>query len=284
MYKIFDRRHRVRVDTLDVSELDVQFDVLRTVKASPNPASIRIYNLTEEQRAQIENLSLKEKVGGKTVKTGGKIRVEIEAGYKDSTSLIFRGDLRFATSEREGSDWVTLVEGDDGGRNILGARVARSFPAGTSVSAVVRACAQALGVGTGNLSAVEPELRTAAGTTFTGGTVLYGPASKELDRVLRSCGFRYSVQHGVLQISRPGQGLTVRAVSLTEDIIPAPTANPDGTIEVIAPLLPDLYPGGRVQLEAGRKRGLYVIQEVNYVGDTSADGTDWDARLKLKAP
>jgi hypothetical protein len=274
-YRLFDRDYHVRVDTIEVSELDVAFDIVRTVKRQPNTSSVRIYNLSPEHQKQIENLSVRKGVG--------KIRVEVEAGYVDSRSLIFRGDLRFAETKQEGSDYVTSIEGDDGGRSTLNATVSRSFPAGTSVATVVRACAQALGVGQGNLADVEATLRTDAGSTFTAGTTLFGPADKELDRVLRSCDFRYSIQSGNLQITRPNRPLQVTAVLLTSNEIERPTANPDGTLEVVAPILPDLYPGGRVQLETASKRGLYGIIEANYVGDTSADAQDWHVRLRLKA-
>lgn len=280
-YRIFDRDCLVRVDTLEVSGLDLSFDITRTVKRQPNTSSVRIYNLTRAQQEQIENLSLKEKVGTSTVLTGGRIRVEIEAGYVGSRSLIFRGDLRYATTTQEGSDFVTEIEGDDGGHSALNAKVSRSFPAGTPVATIVRACADALQVGVGNLADVVAQLRTEDGTTFSGGTVLFGPADKELDRVLRSCGFRYSIQNNNLQITRPGRPLLVQAVLLTEDIIERPTANPDGTVHVSAPILPELYPGGRVQLETRNKRGLFGITEVNYVGDTSAGSNDWHANLKL---
>ena len=282
-YRLFDRDYRVRVDTIEVSELDVAFDIVRTVKRQPNTSSVRIYNLSPEHQKQIENLSLREKSGTTTTRTGGKIRVEIEAGYVGSRSLIFRGDLRFAETKQEGSDYVTSIEGDDGGHSALTATVSRSFPAGTSVATVVRACAQALGVGQGNLADLEASLRTEAGNTFTAGTTLFGPADKELDRVLRSCSFRYSIQSGNLQITRPNRPLQVTAVLLTSNEIERPTANPDGTLEVVAPILPDLYPGGRVQLETASKQGLYGIVEVNYVGDTSSDAQDWYARLRLKA-
>lgn len=267
--KLYGREYVVRVDTIETDYLDVRFDITRTKGKEPNTAEIAVYNLSPQHRAQIENLR-------------GRIRVEVEAGYKGERALIFRGDLRYAVTEREGPDFVTRIEGDDGGKALLGATVNRSFAAGTPVTSVVRACFAALGLGNGNLSELEATLRTQGGATFTGGTVLYGPADKELDRVLRSCGYRYSIQNGVPQITRPGKPLQARAVLLTSDDIDAPTVNPDGTIEVVAPLVPDLFPGGRVQLDTERKRGLYGIEKVNYVGDSSADSNDWHARLTLK--
>lgn len=282
-YTIRQRDYRLRVDTLDVSGLHCAFDVTRTKTKEPNTAEITIYNLSAEHRKQIENLSLKEKVGGKKVKTGGKILVELEAGYVGSRSLLFRGHLRYAVSAKNGGTWETKIEGDDGGKNVSEAEVSRSFPAGTQVSTVVRACAQALGVGTGNLADLEATLRTEGGTTFTGGTVLFGKAASELDRVLRSCGYRYSIQNQVLQITRPGRSLTVTAVRLTGDVVPSPVINPDGTINVDAPILPDLYPGSRVQLDTEARKGLHGIKEVNYVGDTSPGG-DWLAKLTCIAP
>jgi|ADGO01.1.fsa_nt_gi hypothetical protein len=144
MARLFGRTWRVRIDTIQFTELDCSFTVEKSTKREPNKCSIRVWNLTAEHRAQLESLSVTRQRGP------GRIRVELEAGYGDRTSLLFRGDLRHATTVREGPDLVTELEGEDGGRAVLWSRVNRSFPPGTRVDQVVRACAAAMGVGAGN--------------------------------------------------------------------------------------------------------------------------------------
>lgn len=274
--ELFSRDWRVTVDGLRLEGMDVAFKVEKSTKKEPNTCELRIWNLSSAHRQQLEGLSVK----GKNAQ--GRIRVEIEAGYVGRRHLIFRGDLRRAVTKREGPDLVTEIEGDDGGFSLLRAQVDKSFPAGTPVHYVVQGCARALGVGVGNLAELASDLRTQGGGTFPTGTVLSGPASVELDRVLRSCGYRWSVQNGVLQLQRPGRALGTVAVLLTSDtgLIGRPSADADGTLSLQALLIPDLYPGARVKLDTEDLKGVYGIEKAVYTG--SSHGQEWYADLEVK--
>jgi hypothetical protein len=275
----FRKTWRVQVDTMRTDAHDIAFEVVATRKRQPNTCTLKIWNLSENQRQHIESLSVKKKSGR------GKIRVQIEAGWNGENSVIFSGDLRTAVTTREGPDLVTTIEGDDGGRDFLLARVSRSFPAGTSVATVIRALVQALGVGEGNLSSFQ--FRTRAGATFPAGTVLTGKADLELTRLLHSCGMTWSVQNGALQILEAGKALATSAVLLrARDGLPmtglleTPSVDPDGTVNAIACIMPGLQPGGRVQIDCPTLQGLYQVHQVRYVGDTAAE--QWDAELECK--
>lgn len=285
----FGKKWRVSIDTIATDAHDLSFEIVKTVKRAPNRCSLTIYNLSEEQREHLESLSVYKHKKTKGASAGGRgprgrIPVSIEAGYQDEgTSLLFRGDLRIAMSERQGPDIVTTIEGEDGGRSMLESRVSRSFPPGTPVSTVVRACVEALGLGAGNSASLA--YATRSGGTFPGGTTLQGQAHEELTGVLRSCGLSWSVQNGAVQILQAGQPLAISAVRLTPDtgLVGTPTVDPYGVVHVQALLVPGLFPGGRVQVEpssgSAKARGLFQVTAARYRGDTKGE---WLAELECK--
>lgn len=275
------RTWRLDVDTIRIEGdgtrgLEIAFDVQRGL-TPPNTATIRVWNLSEAHRRQLGALTVRGQAPG-------HIRTELTAGKRvggvTTDFLLFKGDLRYARNERDGADWVTTIEGDDGGRALVDVTIQRSFPPGTRVDQVVRACADALGLGLGNLPPLLAGLRT-----YEQGTVLSGRASDALRGVLRGIGLSYSIQHGVLQAARAGVPLNVPVVRLspTSGLVGSPSRTPEGRVLATALLMPGLDPGARVQLESQEiPRGTYAIRGVRYEGDASA--TPWYAHTELETP
>ena len=154
------RKWLVTVGGVDVSELDIEFTIHKSLRKEPNTCTLKIYNLNEDNRGALERLSIydpkrtpgqkktaakKASVAGVRRPKEGLIPVTIEAGYEEGTSLLFRGNLRRAVSTKEGASYVTVIEGEDGGASVLTARVSLSMPAGTKVLTAVRTCAEQWG-------------------------------------------------------------------------------------------------------------------------------------------
>lgn len=276
------RTWRLDVDTIRIEGdgtrgLEIAFEVQRGL-TPPNTCTVRVWNLSESHRRQLGALTVRGKAPG-------RVRTELVVGRREGAApgtdfLLFKGDLRYARNERDGADWVTTIEGDDGGRALVDATIQRSFPPGTRVDQVVRACADALGLGLGNLPAMLAGLKT-----YDQGTVLSGRASDALRGVLRGIGLSYSIQHGVLQAQRAGVPLNVPVVRLspTSGLIGSPTRTPEGRVLATALLMPGLDPGARVQLESQEiPRGTYGIRGARAEGDASA--TPWYSHLELETP
>lgn len=279
-----------------VEQLDIEFKIKKTLRLEPNKAEVRVYNLHEDTRHAIERLNLYDpkkkpgKRGGATAGSKsakqprapkvGRIRVELSAGYETTgLALLFRGDLRRAVSKQDGEDVVLEIEGEDGGRTVLSSRIRETFPAGTSLLQVVRACAEALGLGTGNLIEVQDEL---ALRSFSHGTTLYGSAADELKGVLRRAGIAYSIQNGVLQFRKAGpREVPTRAVLLNQDsgLIGSPEIDATGTVNAVSLLNPDITIGGYVQLQSRDFNQAYRVLSIEHVGQSA--GNDWYHRLEL---
>lgn len=278
MTLLFNRVWRATIGTLRVSApTRIAFEIERTLRPSPNPATLKLWNLTRDHQAAIEGAEDEQ--------------VVIEAGYEERgleqlfRGTLFRGrgdDRDELRSVRDGVDIVTTVEARDGGREYQEARVEQGFGPGVAVTTVVRACVEALGVGSGNVAdVVGAATFIGGGNTYPEGTVLSGQASRELTRVLGSLGLRWSVQHGAIQVMRVGRALQTQAVRLAAStgLVGAPEVGTRGRVRARSLLNASLWPGRRVQLESERVRGLYEVRSVKYLGDS--DAQDWYADCDL---
>ncbi len=268
---LFARTWRLTVGELRVNApLRIAFEIERTVRPQPNTAHVKVWNLTREHQAQLEQAR--------------DAQVIVEAGYANDRGLeqLFRGRARSTRSQRDGADVLTEIEARDGGREFQQARIEASFEPGVSVSTVLRRCVDALGIGAGNLDEVAriAQLET-GGDTYGEGTVLSGQASRELTRILASYGLRWSVQHGALQVLRRGSALQHGALRLTPEtgLVGSPEIGSRGRVRARALLTPELWPGRRVALQSQRAEGHYAVRAVTYTGDSHGD--EWFASCEL---
>lgn len=295
--RILDKREwRITVAGAELPpDVDCRFEISKTRRAgSLNSCRLSIYNLAKSTREELEGLGLNVKANKKGTGKGsfkqvglqtGDIRVEIEAGFVGSgSSLIFRGDLRTCTSERQTVDIVTTIWGEDGGRSALEARAAGTFPAGTPVVNVARYCAARAGVGVGNLEAALSGVLpgTSPAGVYSEGTVLFGPALDQLRGILRPMGISFTIQDGVLQCLGPGGFIPGTTVVLgpTTGLVNSPKKDPNGYVVAEALIQPGLFVGGRVRFDTEDFRGDYTIHGVAYEGETY--GQPWYAKVECR--
>jgi hypothetical protein len=288
MSRLFDRDYVLRVDALEITRLDIAFRVQRTLKAHPNKAEIRVWNLNQEHRGELDRQ--RDRLGKKQT----PVHVELEVGYAGSRHLIYSGDLTIVYSEHDGPDIVTYITSGDGSVAWKTSRVNFGVSAGTQVKDTLKKIAKSMTLGKGNLDEV---LRTASlpnvGATFSEGTTVSGAAREEFSRLADAAGFEWSIQNGVIQVKEKGKPLTQSAIRLTPEsgLIGSPTVetsppNPGKTkkqekaVKCRALMIPGMVPGRKVQLESESFDGTYEITEVMYQGDTA--GQEWGADLKLR--
>jgi hypothetical protein len=179
---------------------------------------------------------------------------------------------------------VTTVT-SDAARRARKARLVRSFAPGASVGDVLGAAAKAMGVRLGNTAqrTVSAKIAGTQATKFFNGYALAGAIDEELDRLARSCGLEWSIQDDELQFLDFGEPLAQLAVLLTPDtgLLGSPEPGNKGITEVRCLLIPDLYPGRRVDVQSEHIRGVHRVETTKHVGSTFAD--DWYVDLQLKA-
>lgn len=287
--ELFERKARVALGTILISDLRIQFKVKKSLKKEPNTCEISVSNLNEQSRSALQK---------------GKIKVVLEAGYPDNISQVFAGDSRTVDQVLKGATWDTKVTCGDGERAYRYLRVAESFRPGTKVADVVQQVADALGLKVvGQTSALK-----AVTEQFVHGYSPFGKVATELDHLLTSRGFTWSIQDGQLQILQVDGTTNHSVIRLAEDtgLIGSPE---HGNVEKQAPLAqmsgdaadvdfsvtakrrtgpavlkvksllqPGLHPGGKVQVEARGIKGLFRIEQVEHTGDTF--GGEWYSELE----
>lgn len=265
MSRLFRRVWRVQVGTLATEDLDVAFKVKRTLAATPGTCELTIYNLNADHRRELRP------------NAAGRLRVfcQVDAGFEGTRSMLFRGDTRRIEHKRDGTEWVTVITAGDGEHAIRRARVVAAFAPDTTVASVVRALAQTMGVGEGNLASVVGRF----GASSRAGTVLHGQAAQELTRICTAAGLEWSVQDGALQLLVRGQALQREAVVLSPEtgLLGSPERCGWRKIKLSALLQPDLVPGRRVVVQSSTATGEYRIVEAEYAGETR--GEDWNVDL-----
>jgi hypothetical protein len=268
---LFGRRWRAQIDTLLLEGFDVRFEITKSLAPkTPNAAELKIWNLNADHRQRLQELE--------------RVYVSIEAGYESATSVLFRGDLRDVVSTRENSDWVTTITSDSG-RRARKKRIIKSFAPGSSVADVLKHAASALGVRLGNTAqrVVSAKIAGTQASKFFNGYALAGAIDEELDRLARSCNLEWSIQDDELQFLDYGEALDQLAIKLEPEsgLIGSPEPGNKGIAEVRCLILPDLYPGRRVQMISEHVRGMYRVETTKHTGSTF--GNEWWVDLQLKS-
>lgn len=237
--------------------LRVAFKIEKSDGKEPNNSEITLTNLSPDTRGRLQKKGVK---------------VTVEAGY-DATgvSRIFRGDVRSIDHVRNGSDWDTKIKCGDGERAWRFARVHESFAANTGAGDVLDYLANASGLQIGNSPSVVANLTTRYGH----GYVVSGKWKDEMDKLVRSIGYTWSVQDETLQVLLPGQASTaaVPFVSPDSGLIGSPefgTPEKKGKPALVkfkSLLIPTL-PGARVHLKSERYDGNVRVKKVSFEGDT----------------
>lgn len=267
----------------EISEHRIQFKIQKHLKKQPNSGEITIANLNAASRDSFKR---------------GPTRIRLEAGYAGTLRQLFIGDVRFADSKHEGTEWLTKLQIADGGRAYAEAFVNRSFGKGTPYATIVNEIAKVFGV------AAPPEIRdTGLRTRLATGDVVMGYAADELTRVLLPFGLTWSFQDGRLQIlafdrAVPG---TARVLSQDTGMVGSPEIDPPkihaqhvGTRggaarEVQVPklkvkhlLFPELTPGEPIQVQSqAHATGTFRIDVVTHEGDNFGD--EWITMIEASA-
>lgn len=249
--------------------LRVTFRIERSLSKSLNTADLAIYNLKPDSRTFLQ-----------IIDQDASLPTFIQAGYIDSVSELFSGNLRFGGSVRVGTDWITTVQSQDGAA-VAANRISLSFKK-IKLGEVLRRLATELGAGLGNISKKALEGAKRGETTeFLKGVVLQGNTYDELDRIAQKMGFQISIQSDQSIALEPTETLGP-LVQLAEGkgLIGSPEPGEKGIVSARSLIQPNLLPGHPLALAAESIEGFFRIERVVFTGDTWGD--DWYADLELK--
>lgn len=267
----------------EIADRNIKFKVEKYRRGKPNYAEITLYNCAPATRDDFVRLPL---------------RVQLAAGYDNTPRLLFLGDLRFASNEKKGTEWLTKLQLGDGARAYSQARVNRSYAKGTPLSTILGDVAKAFGV---PLPTLPSDLQARIGA----GEVVTGYASDELDRLLAPFGYEWSFQSGRMQLVRVDAAVpgTVRVISQDDGMIDTPVINPPKLraparthhrathastaipnvpkLKVKHTLYPELTPGETIEVQSRSINGRFVIEVLTHEGDLF--GNDWITNIEAIA-
>jgi hypothetical protein len=262
--------------------LKVGFDIVRNLNKDPNTAYVSVYDLNYMNRALLQE-------GSDLVDTFRSVNklydwpLVIEAGYVGSKEVLFTGNITYATSRREGVDWVTDIECEDGGNKYRNKRMNQSYQPGATVLSVATQAAALLDLGPGNLiDKLGVGVFRKGYSVFTQGFVASGRVSDVLDQLLSSAGFTWSIQDGNLLILGPTETALEEVVVLSQKtgLIGSPEKGEKGILTAKSLLQGKLKPGRRIVMDSELVTGQYKIERVEHFGDTW--GTDWYSEVEAK--
>lgn len=135
----FGRNYRLTIQSTSNDEddlvieypLTLQFTVQRGIGSSLNVLNCIIYNLSEESRARV----FQDRTGYVAAANGTAQyrRITLEAGYGETLTTIFQGNLFEAGSTRQGSNVLTIINARDGGFDTQTTKTFSTLAAGTSI-------------------------------------------------------------------------------------------------------------------------------------------------------
>lgn len=130
----FGLNYKIKIQVNDTEEIEVkypiscEFSIDRNTLSQANTSSFSLVNLDENTRNKIYKDQYQT-----TVYKG----IEFYAGYGNDLSLLFKGNIKRAYSERIGTEFYTKIEAYDGGFAFVNGYSSRSFTAGTSQNFVL---------------------------------------------------------------------------------------------------------------------------------------------------
>lgn len=183
-------------DGILITDLRMSFSIEKTLNETLNKSTIKIYNLAPTSRKLVETPNN---------------AVILKAGYKqDKGALtIFVGIVRRSLTSREGPDWITELELDDGLIAYRDSKFSATYNSGTLGTDVLKQVASNLGLPVGSIP--ESTKQYPDGFSFVGRT------RDAMNKVCNYLGFSWSIQNQEVQIIKKGGFKERTAIVISQD-------------------------------------------------------------------
>lgn len=231
--------------------LKINGSVQKTDTSKPNTGTVQLYNLTPDS------------VG--FLRQPGAV-IKFTVGYDGETSVIFVGDVDEVTSKRDGSSRVVEIKARDGQVAYQTATLNRSWRPPLNSSQLLRRLADATGL---QLLELPTNLDV---IDYQSGYVCVGPVRDAFTEVCASLDATWSIQDGVLVITKFGSATSESAalVSPATGLVGYPEATKHG-VKFVSLLNPLVKPRRFVRLDSEEFRAFYLVKRVTHRFD-SRDG------------
>lgn len=184
-------------DGILITDLRISFSIEKTLNETLNKSTIKIYNLSPTSRKLVETPNN---------------AVILKAGYKQDKGAvtIFVGIVRRSLTSREGPDWITELELDDGLIAYRDSKTSLSFAPGSSARDVLSQVASKFGLPIGSLPE-EGDKQYPQGFSFV------GRVRDAMNKVCNYLGYSWSIQNQEIQIIKKGGFKERTAIVISQD-------------------------------------------------------------------
>lgn len=267
MATLFNRKAEVFFTLPDreitLKGLRVVFSFDKSTATEPNRGNFQVYNLSPNTRNLIED----------AVKAG------VVAGYEE-LSKSFEGDISTYThTKTEEGDTITDIQLIDG-LSTSQVEVNETFPAGTTIKAVLESMFSSLG---GNPSEVLGNLvGINLDDTIDNGLTVSGNAVNEINNLTKAKGIEWWEDDGILKAIQEGGSLLDKEIVLSEitGLIGRPQKTESG-VKIRSLMNTQIVPGIRLDINSEEFKGIVVVESVKHFGDTEENNwfSDMDCRI-----
>ena len=262
------------IGSIKLANLRIAFSMQKNLAWSANTASVKIWNLSQENRNRIKDYG---------------DQVIVSAGYSQDAGeqLLFIGNTTQVSHAYEQPEIITTLDCGDGERILNQKNIAVSFKEKVAVRQVVETIAQQMGLTISEFSPTD-------NIVYEQGFEFIGMGKNAIDKTVSRLGLKWSVQNGKLQII-PQFGTTSKpAVEINADTgmigIPQRFTDKRASLYLDGPktgyivtttLRPDIIPGDLINVKSQRigLDGPYSVFSIKHEGDTF--GPNWRSIMEI---
>lgn len=170
------------------NELHIQFSVEKSDVASPNTAKISIWNLNPAHKAALEEKDC---------------IVTLNAGYRGNTPMVLTGTVTNVVTEDDGADQKTTIDVLDGRKELRDSYVTLGYLQSTDSKLILQDAAGQMGL----------PITFSPGASFKPleSYSYVGLAKNVLDKVCASNNLTWTIQNGVIQVTKPNEPISTVA-------------------------------------------------------------------------
>ncbi len=262
------------IGSIKLTNLRMSFSMQKNLAWSANTASVKIWNLSQENRNRIKDYG---------------DQVIVSAGYSQDAGeqLLFIGNTTQVSHAYEQPEIITTLDCGDGERVLNQKNISVSFKEKVSVRQVVKTIAEQMGLTISEFSPTD-------NIVYEQGFEFIGMGKNAIDKTVSRLGLKWSVQNGKLQII-PQFGTTSKpAVEINADTgmigIPQRFTDKRACLYLDGPktgyivtttLRPDILPGDLIKVKSQRigLNGPYSVFSIKHEGDTF--GPNWRSTIEI---
>lgn len=282
-----------------IEDLRFSFKIEKTLSETLNNSTLSIYNMSPDSRKLVE---------------APNNAVILKAGYRQDVGAVtcFVGIVRRCLTVRDGVDWRTDLELDDGMISYRDSKHTISFAPGISGRAVLQVVASKFNLPIRALPTFQDK-------SYPKGFSFVGRTRDAMSKVCQYLGLEWSIQNQEIQILVKGGSMKRTAIVLSKDtgmigspaleaktmsdkaaakagisatdagVIKRAKENDQGEVsqmlevqgyKVVSLLQPTIEPGDVVKLVAEGVDNWFKVEKLVHTGDTF--GTDWKTEVSLR--